>query len=201
MSMLTPRGTGARKPGRRGGATSRHGTLLLVALLALALAGTAWWVVRRTPSEDVAAAARPTCPAPSPTPTVVPVTAVTVNVYNATARRGLAGEVAAQLRKRGFRVKKVDNDPLNRTVTGPAEVRSSKAGTDAARTVVAQVAPPSQAGAAHVVAVPDQRADASVDLVLGAAFHGLQPPAAAAAALRPTPQPTPSGCRQAGAGR
>ncbi len=45
-----------------------------------------------------------------------------------------------------------------------------------------------------VVAVPDQRKDATVDLVLGAGFRALQPPAAAAAALSPTPQPVPAGC-------
>jgi hypothetical protein len=45
-----------------------------------------------------------------------------------------------------------------------------------------------------VVAVPDQRTNASVDLVLGAAFVRLQPVPAAAAALSPSPQPVPSGC-------
>ena len=67
-----------------------------------------------------------------------------------------------------------------------AEVRGSTAGAGAARTVSAQVG--------TVVAVPDQRTDASVDLVLGAAFVRLQPVPAAAAALRPSPQPVPSGC-------
>ena len=120
---------------------------------------------------------------------------VRVNVYNATDRRGLASQVATLLRKRGFRVGTVDNDPLKRTVTGAAEVRSSRLGTAAARTVTAQLAPAGQVGAApEVTAVPDQRADASVDLVLGAAWHGLRPPADAAAALSPTPQPVPSGC-------
>jgi hypothetical protein len=117
---------------------------------------------------------------------VVPPRAVTVNVYNATERRGLAGTVATQLRTRGFHVGKVDNDPLERTVTGAAEVRSSTVGADAARTVAAQVG--------TVVAVPDQRKDATVDLVLGVGFHALQPPAAAAAALSPSPQPVPAGC-------
>ena len=195
MSMLTPRGVGAHKPSRRGAPPRRTGTLLLVVVLTVALAGTAWWVARREPSDDVAAAPRPTCPAPSPTPAVVAATAVKVNVFNATKRRGLAAEVATQLRKRGFTVKKVDNDPLERTVTGAAEVRHGPAGAGSARTVAAQVAPAGQVGAAApVVAVPDQRSDPGVDLVVGAAWHGLRPPADAAAALRPTPQPVPSGC-------
>jgi hypothetical protein len=71
-------------------------------------------------------------------------------------------------------------------VTGAAEVRSSTAGAGAARTVSAQVG--------TVAAVPDQRANASVDLVLGAAFVRLQPVPAAAAALKPSPQPMPAAC-------
>ena len=43
----------------------------------------------------------------------------TVNVYNATQRRGLAAATATQVRKRGFLVSTVSNDPLQKTVTGP----------------------------------------------------------------------------------
>jgi hypothetical protein len=194
MSMFTPLGAGGKRPVRRGARKSRTGVLLVVLLVVLALAAGVWWWQR--PGDDtVAAAPRPSCPAPSPAPTVVPVSAVKVNVYNATDRRGLASSVAAQLRKRGFTVRTVDNDPLKRTVTGAAEVRSSALGRDAARTVTAQVAPAGQVGAAaEVTAVPDQRKDASVDLVLGAAWKGLRPPADAAAAMSPTPEPRPSGC-------
>ena len=74
-----------------------------------------------------------------------------MNVYNATDQRGLASRVAAELKRRGFHVGKVDNDPLKRQVTGAAEVRSSTAGAGAARTVSAQVG--------TVVAVPDQRTE------------------------------------------
>ena len=184
--MFTPPGVGGRRPVRRTRRRTRWGVLLLAVLLTLALAGVAWWLQQRGDDDPVTAAPRRTCPEPSPAPTVVAPGAVTVNVYNATERRGLAGTVATQLRKRGFRVGKVANDPLERKVTGAAEVRRSTLGADAARTVTAQV------GA--VVAVPDQRKDASVDLVLGAAFRDLQPAAAVAAALSPTPQPVPAGC-------
>jgi hypothetical protein len=44
------------------------------------------------------------------------------------------------------------------------------------------------------VAVPDQRTDATVDLVLGAGFTTLLTVEEAAAALTPTPQPVPPGC-------
>ena len=186
MSMFTPPGVGGRRPVRRSRRGSRIGIVLLAVVLVVALAGAGWWLTQRDDDEPAATATRPTCPEPSPAPTVVAPRAITVNVYNATKRRGLAGTVATELRKRGFRVGKVDNDPLERKVTGAAEVRNSTQGVDAARTVSAQVG--------TVVAVPDQRKDATVDLVLGAGFKALQPPAAAAAALSPTPQPVPAGC-------
>lgn len=184
MSMLTPRGVGAGRARRRRGAKRLVGAVVLAALLAAA--GWAVWTYAGAPTDSTAPRPTVSCPAPEPTPTVVPAAQVRVNVYNATDRRGLAARVATELERRGFRVGKVDNDPAKRTVTGAAEVRHSTAGADAARTVAAQV------GA--VVAVPDQRGDASVDLVLGAAFTRLQPPDVAAAALTPTPRPGPSGC-------
>ncbi len=186
MSMLTPLGKGGRQTVRRRDRPSRRGAVLLAVLLTVALAGTAWWVAHRDTADSAAAAPRRTCPVPSTPPPVAAPTAVTVNVYNATDKRGLASRVAAELKRRGFHVGKVDNDPLKRQVTGTAEVRSSTAGAGAARTVSAQVG--------TVVAVPDQRTNASVDLVLGAAFVRLQPVPAAAAALKPSPQPVPSGC-------
>jgi hypothetical protein len=186
MSMLTPLGKGGRQTVRRESRPSRRGAVLLAVLLTAALAGTAWWVAHRDTTDSAGAAPRRTCPTPSTPPPVVAPKAVKVNVYNATDQRGLASRVAAELKRRGFHVGKVDNDPLKRQVTGAAEVRSSTAGAGAARTVSAQVG--------TVVAVPDQRTNASVDLVLGAAFVRLQPVPAAAAALSPSPQPVPSGC-------
>ena len=186
MSMLTPLGKGGRQTVRRGDRPSRRGALVLAVLLTAALTGTAWWVAHRDTTDTAAATPRRTCPKPSTPPPVVAPKAVKVNVYNATDQRGLASRVAAELKRRGFHVGKVDNDPLKRQVTGAAEVRNSTAGAGAARTVSAQVG--------TVVAVPDQRANASVDLVLGAAFVRLQPVPAAAAALKPSPQPMPAAC-------
>jgi len=186
MSMLTPLGKGGRQTVRRGSRPSRRGAVLLAVLLTAALTGTAWWVAHRDTTDTAAATPRRTCPTPSTPPPVVAPKAVKVNVYNATDQRGLANRVAAELKRRGFHVGKVDNDPLKRQVTGAAEVRNSTAGAGAARTVSAQVG--------TVVAVPDQRANASVDLVLGAAFVRLQPVPAAAAALKPSPQPMPAAC-------
>ena len=186
MSMLNPLGNRDLSPSKRGG--GRKGSRLLVVLLVLVLAGTAlatWRYLDLGAADDVATP-RVSCPPTEPPPTVVAPAKVKVNVFNATERRGLASAVAMQLKKRGFKVGKVSNDPLKRTMTGLAEVRSGTTGAEAARTVVAQVG--------QVVLVPDQRKDASVDLVLGATFKKLVPSKAAAAAVTPTPSPRPAGC-------
>lgn len=186
MSMLNPLGNRDLSPSRRG--DGRRGSAVWALVLVLVLAGAAFgaWSYLALGADDDVATPRASCPPTEPPPTVVPPAQVKVNVYNATQRRGLASAVATQLKKRGFKVGKVSNDPLKRTVTGLAEVRASTTGADAARTVVAQVG--------QVVLVPDQRKDASVDLVLGATFKALVPPAAAAAAVTPTPSPRPPGC-------
>jgi len=158
---------------------------LLILLAAVALAAGAWWhyVLQ---DDDEAAAPRVSCPPTVAPPTFVPAGQVRVNVYNATQRRGLAATVATELKRRGFRVGKVSNDPLKRTVTGLAEVRSGRVESGGARTVAAHVG--------TVVLVPDKRQDPSVDLVLGATFKRLLQPARAAAALTPSPAPRPAGC-------
>ena len=186
--MLSPLGDrDLAPPRRRGGSrrTSRGLLLLLVVVVLAAGAVTAWRFMVREDDADVAAP-KPKCPPTAPTLSVVAPAQVRVNVYNATERRGLASTVATALKKRGFQVDKVANDPLKRSVTGLAEVRSSAQGTDASRTVIAQVG--------QVVLVPDQRTDASVDLVLGATFKKLVSPAEAAAVITPTPSPRPAGC-------
>jgi hypothetical protein len=108
------------------------------------------------------AAAKPTGKATARTPAQV-----TVNVYNATERNGLAAKTATEIRKRGYKVSTVSNDPLQRTVTIPAEVRYGTSGTASAKLVLTLVK--------GAKAVRDSRADASVDLVLGDKFTALTP--------------------------
>ena len=90
---------------------------------------------------------------------------VTVNVYNATSRSGLAAAVGKQLKDRGFVLGTVANDPAKKQIKGAAEVRFGPAGQRAAPLVQALVA--------GAVPVLDTRADASVDLVLGDAYAQL----------------------------
>jgi hypothetical protein len=190
MSMFTPPGMGARKPVRRGRRRSRLPLLLAVLVVAAAAAaGWWWWTGRNDPTVQAQPTVHRSCPAPTPLPTPVAARLIHVNVYNATDRRGLATEVAVTLRHRGFHVGAVTNDPLHRTVSGIAEVRTGPRGTGAARTMAAQ------AGAAPAVAVvADSRTGTGVDLVIGNAFRSLMSPAAVAAALSPSSQPRPSTC-------
>lgn len=187
--MLSPGGLG--RQWQRGYSRPRRvsrARVVVASVIAVLVAGTSWlaWSSSTERREAPKPAATPSCPTPSPPPTVVPEKQITVNVYNATDRQGLATAVAGQLAKRGFRIGKVDNDPLGRSVTGTAEVRHGPQGADAARTVTAQVD--------DAVAVPDQRGGLRVDLVLGAGFVRLQAREQAAAALLLSSAPTPAGC-------
>ena len=106
---------------------------------------------------------------------------VTVNVYNTTARSGLATSVGKQLRARGFKTGQVGNDPLGSF--NPeliALVRYGAKGEPAARRVALSVK-----GAKLVL---DGRTDSSVDLVLDYRFAALVP--AAQATATPLPKPT-----------
>lgn len=165
--------------------------MTLVAALLAALAGAGGWVsLRDDGSAPVAVACPPPAPPqlPAPSPAPAPPERVSVNIYNATERKGLAAQVADDLKKRGFTVKKVANDPARKAVPGSAEVRFGPKG-DAARVTLA----------AHLDAetlVSDTRKDASVDLVIGSRFQQLLTPQDAAAALAPAPvsAPRPAGC-------
>lgn len=187
MTMFTPSGAGARPPRRRG--RGRRTAITLILALAL-LAGAAAYAWRNLlPGDPGATTAAPGCApttvsAPAtpaaeipPPAAAVPAEKIVVNVYNATDRGGLASDVAAAMRKRGFRVRAVANDPADRKVGATMEVRHGPRGEAAARTVVAH-AP----GAAVVL---DRRPGRAVDLVLGEQYEALATPEQAAAALTP----------------
>lgn len=101
---------------------------------------------------------------------------VTVNVYNATSRTGLAAITANELRSRGFRIGKVANDPVQETVTSSALVRGSAADLARLQFVEAQIGGSIQGF--------DHRTNATIDLVVGNRYHALSTPAQVAAAVR-----------------
>lgn len=165
---------------RPGGARHRHtGRHLRAAVTLLLLVGFVFFaalygwraITGDAAEEDVAAQqCLPAAPADGPPPGEVQ-----VNVYNATTRSGLASSTAGLLRERGFVILDVANDPLARQIEGTAEVRANPAQQAAANVVLAQLP--------DAVFVPDERAEPTVDLVLGNAFQSLAVP------LTPGPDP------------
>jgi len=93
---------------------------------------------------------------------------VTLNVYNSTSQGGLAAALARLLERQGFKVATTDNDPLGKTITGIGEIRHGPSGTEAAIIVAGRFR-----GARLI---QDDRADATVDLVIGAKFRNLSGP-------------------------
>ncbi|WP_316523967.1 LytR C-terminal domain-containing protein [Kitasatospora brasiliensis] len=149
-----------------------------------------------TPSGKPLAAPTPDATAGAPAaegdPHAIPQpSAVTVNVYNATTKGGLAGRTAEELKKRGFVIGKVGNAPaeLDKKVPGTAQVIAGPAGAGAGTLVGSQIA-----GAAVTA---DARTDASVDFVIGDSYNALldetQAAAALALATKPSPAPTATG--------
>jgi LytR cell envelope-related transcriptional attenuator len=165
---------------RRRPADRRHlRTAITMLVLAFFVAFAGWyaWNTISDPQQaavDTATTA-PTCipalPADAPAPADI-----RLNVYNATARNGLASSTAGALRERGFAILDVANDPTGKTITGTAEVRAGADNSAAAAVVVVQVA--------GAVFVADNRTDGTVDLVVGDAFIELAPVGA-------IPQPAP----------
>ena len=164
MSYIVESGASTSRRSRRRRAVI---TLLLVALMLFFAFWYAYSYYRA--SGRPAAATVPACTA-APAAAAPKPANITVNVYNATDRNGLAAGTATQLRARGFVVATVANDPLQRTVAGAAEVRYGASGAAKAKVVLALVK--------GSKGVKDARTDASVDLVLGERFTALVKPVA-----------------------
>ena len=168
MSYIVESGASSSRRSRR------RRALITLGLVALMLFFAFWYAYSYyQESDDRRAAARPTC-----TTTAAPLTPkdVTVNVYNATQRAGLAAKTATDVRKRGFRVSTVANDPLQRKVAAAAEVRFGPSGAPGSKLVLGLVK--------GAKVVKDSRTDSSVDLVIGEKYTKL------AAAPKATPAPT-----------
>jgi len=151
----------------------RRRALITLAVVSLMLFFAFWYAYSYYRNGDTRpTATTPVCTTKRAAPTPAD---VAVNVYNATDHSGLAARTASDVRKRGFKVVTVANDPLQRTIPGPAEVRYGTAGASESKLVLALVK--------GAKAVRDARPDASVDLVLGEKFKAL-------AAPPKTPKPT-----------
>lgn len=103
--------------------------------------------------------------------------AITVNVYNATTRTGLAQDTADALEKRGFVIGEVDNAPeeLDGKVEEPALLLGSQQAQDSGALAVVG----SQVKDAETGDLTGDGGPREVDLVLGKGFTKLLSPAAA----------------------
>ncbi|MFG3495924.1 LytR C-terminal domain-containing protein [Streptomyces sp. NPDC047928] len=212
MSMLTPPGMGGkyritgnayprmRRPRRR----RRIVLAALAAAVSLGLAG--WGTLqlidvfgggsgdkkRTTAAGSRCSPAKPAAPA-APRQVLPKPGDITVNVYNATPRGGLAKTTADELKKRGFAIGKVGNATAayDKKVPGTGILLGAPGATKGAFPVLG-----TQLKGATVKT--DTRATADVDLIIGSGFKTLATPEDATAAMtaltRPAPAPTPSGC-------
>lgn len=195
MSMLTPPGMGGKYkvsgnaylPERR-----RRGRRVVVGTAALAgLAVLGWGTLELVDAfrggQPAANAAANPCPPSQPAPPTKPLPkpgAITVNVYNATPRTGLAKQTAQALERRGFRIGKVANAPAvyDKKVKESALLIGGHA-TKPALTVLG----------AHIAGErvdTDRRQSTSIDLVIGTGYRRLDTVAAAARAIRAGTAPT-----------
>jgi hypothetical protein len=176
MSYIVESGASTSRRARRRRALITLGIVVLMLFFAF------WYAYSyiEAPDGHRSTAAPPSCTA---TTAVAPTPAgVTVNVYNATDRSGLAATTASAVRKRGYRISTVANDPLQKTVSGTAEVRYGATGRPGARLVLTLVK--------GAKAVKDSRTDSSVDLVLGDKFTSLAAPPKAKPAPATSTTPT-----------
>ncbi|MGW4032621.1 LytR C-terminal domain-containing protein [Streptomyces sp. NPDC004838] len=205
MSMLTPPGMGGkyritgdkyprmRRPRNR----RRIVTAVIAAVVALGLAG--WGTLQLIDvfflgddTKATAATGRKTgCkpgPGASPAP---PVTLkpgqVTVNVYNATPRGGLAKAAADELKKRGFTIGKIGNAPAayDKKIPGAGILLGAPAAAKGPFSVLNTQLP-------AATTKTDTRTTKDVDLILGTAFTALSPKPTADRALTALAKPTPS---------
>lgn len=142
-------------------------TLLLTLLF---LFGAFWWAWSyiRDGGEGAATGVPTTSPS---TPTATCITGedpktVTINVYNATNRSGLARGSADQLTAAGFTVGTVANDPLGAQVETALQLRHGPAGEPFATAFKEYYQPVAEL-------VPVEREGTELDLVLGNQFEAL----------------------------
>nr|WSZ97100.1 LytR C-terminal domain-containing protein [Streptomyces sp. NBC_00857] len=114
---------------------------------------------------------------------------ITVNVYNATPRGGLAKSTADELKKRGFVIGKVGNAPApyDKKVPGAGMLLGAPTASDSSLTVL---------GTQLKGATPktDTRKTADVDLIIGTAFKSLNVPKVANQALATLAKPVTPSC-------
>lgn len=169
-----------RRQRRRAAITLSLVALLMLGTFAYAAAYFQGWVGIRAPE----LVAGPACQVVVASQALKPI-AVTINVYNATDRNGLAASVAKSLRTQGFKIADVANDPLDKRIDGVGEVRHGRSGAAAATLAAARLS--------GAKVVRDARTDNTVDLVLGNDFTALRAPPKVTASKSTKPNPSANG--------
>lgn len=140
--------------------------VLLVGVIAAGAVG-AWAVMNGVVKVPAAVASKaPTSLCPGTTFDYVPNETVSLNVFNATSRSGLAGTVSEQFAARGHKVGAVDNSDT--AYSGVGVVISGVKGQAAAFNV--------QRNLAGTDYYEDNREDESVDVILTPGYEGLVEP-------------------------
>ncbi|MFG2890172.1 LytR C-terminal domain-containing protein [Streptomyces sp. NPDC048248] len=209
MSMLTPPGMGGKKyritgdryPRMRRPRHRRRIVLTLVATVCV-LGLTGWGSLQlidvfggksstaqaaqgkhkcRTGDTAKGPHAKPAAVGPLPKPAVL-----TVNVFNATPRSGLAKSTADELKKRGFKIGKVGNAPAayDKKIKGTAILLGPKSAVDGPLKVLA-----TQLAGAELKT--DDRKGTELDLLIGDGFKELAKPQEAEKSLALLTQPSP----------
>ncbi|MFD9000771.1 LytR C-terminal domain-containing protein [Streptomyces sp. NPDC059582] len=186
----------------------RRGRLVVVGIASVAVLGVVGWGTlqlidvftgggRKAAASAKAGCATKASPSASATPRVVPKPAqITVNVFNATPRAGLAKQTADELKKRGFRIGEVGNasKEFDKKVAGAGVLLGPTSSLNTSLPVLA-----TQLGTAERRTDAARKGD-TVDLVIGTGFKQLTAKAEADKALAglTTPDPasskTKSGC-------
>lgn len=162
----------------------------MVILLGI-LAGGGWWGWKSLMSSS----AEPTCTEQKLTNNRLLPKQVVLNVYNGGARAGSAGRVADVLKKRGFNIDRVANEPKG-DKTDVVALRGASATAPEMLLVAGQLNQKAQM-------IGDGRTDHTVDLVIGAGFGSVRLKGIPSVTVAPgttvclpivgTPQPIPSG--------
>ncbi|WP_310433804.1 LytR C-terminal domain-containing protein [Streptomyces sp. 3330] len=142
---------------------------------------------KASPAASASAAALASGTAPKPAQ-------ITVNVFNATTRSGLAKTTADELRKRGFKIGEVGNaDKLyDKKVTGTGILLGPAASLNTSLPVLATQ-----------LTTAERRTDAArkgtaVDLIIGNQFKALTSPTASVKALTALAEPQPTASTKKG---
>ncbi|MEU3600995.1 LytR C-terminal domain-containing protein [Streptomyces sp. NPDC006798] len=197
MSMLTPPGMGGkyritgdvyprmRRPRNR----RRIVVVAIAAVVALGLAG--WGTVQLIDAfsggseKETTASRKAGCvpakgkpSAPPKTPVTLKPAQITVNVYNATPRGGLAKAAAEELKARGFTIGKVGNATAayDKKIPGAGLLLGAPGAVKGPFNVLGTQLP-------GATARTDTRSTADVDLIIGTAYTSLAPRPAAEKAL------------------